>query len=37
MGGVFRYIAAWDVVKYGLIVGFWRGFGVLFIGSSNLF
>jgi hypothetical protein len=31
MGGVFRYIATWDVVKHGLIAGFWRGFGVLFI------
>jgi len=37
VGGGFGYIARWDVVKYGLVVGFWRGLGVLFIVYRFLF
>jgi len=37
MGGVFRYIATWDVVKHGLIGGFCRGLRVLFIVCRFLF
>jgi len=37
VGGGFRYIATWDVVKHGLIAGFCRGLRVLFIVHSFFF